>query len=177
MSNVATELLVLAQAGDPLALRRLLAQVQPDIRRYARRQCHRSSALEDVVQEALIVVYRKVGHVRSPAALAGWLLRIVHRLCMLPALMLMRGTEELTGSEQVRHFAAIPADDLRIDLARAIESLPPPYREVVLLRDFEELTIAEIAARLDLTVPASKSRLHRARGLLREYLLGPEVRP
>lgn len=174
--RVAPDLLVLAQAGDPLALQRLLVEVQPDIRRYARRQCHRASALEDVVQEALIVVYRKVGHVRNPAALAGWLFRVVTRLCMLPALMLMRGTEELAGGEQVRHFATIPADDLRIDLARAIESLPSMYREVVLLRDFEELTIAEIASRLDLSVPASKSRLHRARCLLREYLLAPEVR-
>lgn len=61
---------------------------------------------------------------------------------------------------------------MRIDLANALESLPAHYMEVVLLRDFEELTIAEIAERLGESPPAIKSRLHRARELVREYLLG-----
>jgi DNA-directed RNA polymerase specialized sigma24 family protein len=56
--------------------------------------------------------------------------------------------------------------------ANALESLPAHYLEVVLLRDFEELTIAEIAERLDEQPGALKSRLHRARELVREYLLG-----
>lgn len=171
--RVQADLLLSAQAGDPLALARLLRELQPDIRRYARRQCHRASVLEDVVQEALIVVYRKVGHVRSPAALGGWLITIVTRLCMLPALMLTRGIQELADPEEMKHFTSMPIDDLRIDLVRAIESLPASHREVVLLRDFEELTISEIAERLNLTREAAKSRLHRARCLLREYLVTP----
>jgi RNA polymerase sigma factor (sigma-70 family) len=48
--------------------------------------------------------------------------------------------------------------------------LPEHYREVLVLRDFEELTISELAARLTLTRAAVKSRLHRARELVREYL-------
>ena len=64
-------------------------------------------------------------------------------------------------------------NDLRIDLAAALESLPAHYLEVVLLRDFEELTIAEIAERLGEPSGAVKSRLHRARELVREYMLGP----
>lgn len=173
--QIPNDLLTLAQAGDQAALTRLLHELQPDIRRYARRQCHRASVLEDVVQEALIVVYRKVGHVRSPQALGGWLLTVVTRLCMLPALMLSRGIEELSDTDEARQFAAVPADDLRIDLVRAMESLPQAHREIVLLRDFEELTISEIAARLGITREAAKSRLHRARCLLREYLVPSEV--
>ena len=171
--RVQNDMLLSAQAGDPLALASLLRELQPDIRRYARRQCHRASVLEDVVQEALIVVYRKVGHVRSPAAIGGWLFTIVTRLCMLPALMLTRGIEELGDADEMSHFASLPLDELRIDLVRALESLPVGHREIVLLRDFEELTIAEIAVRLGLTREAAKSRLHRARGLLREYLVNP----
>jgi len=49
--------------------------------------------------------------------------------------------------------------------------LPPHYREVVLLRDVEEMTVDEIGAALALTREAVKARLHRARALLREYLL------
>ena len=66
-------------------------------------------------------------------------------------------------------------NDLRIDLTAALESLPAHYLEVVLLRDFEELTIAEIADRLGEQSGAIKSRLHRARELVREYMLGPEA--
>jgi DNA-directed RNA polymerase specialized sigma24 family protein len=62
-----------AQAGDPIALEQLLVQLRPDILRYARRQCHASSAIEDVVQEALLILYRRVGTVRSAAALGAWL--------------------------------------------------------------------------------------------------------
>jgi DNA-directed RNA polymerase specialized sigma24 family protein len=52
-----------------------------------------------------------------------------------------------------------------------LESLPEHYLPVILLRDFEELTIVEIAERLDENIPSVKSRLHRARTLVREYLI------
>jgi DNA-directed RNA polymerase specialized sigma24 family protein len=102
--RIAAEVLALAQQGDHDALTRLLTNVQPDVRRYARRQCHRASVLEDVVQEALIVVYRKVGQIGSPAALAGWLFTVMHRLCMLPVLMLTRGAEQWDTIEEGKHF-------------------------------------------------------------------------
>ena len=91
-----------AQAGDPVALDRMLRELQPDIRRYARRQCHRTTAIEDVVQEALIVLYRRLGNVRDPLAVAGWIFRVVTRLCMLPVLALIRGAEALTRATRGR---------------------------------------------------------------------------
>lgn len=170
MTPIEPQVFALAQAGDPQALEQLLRQLQPDIRRYARYQCHRSSAIEDVVQEALIVVYRRVGTVREPRALAGWVSRVVARLCLLPALGLMRLVDAFDDSEEAHRLATLPQDELRHDLARALESLPAIYREVILLRDMEQLTIGETAARLALTPEAVKSRLHRARTLVREYL-------
>jgi RNA polymerase sigma-70 factor (ECF subfamily) len=122
-----------AQAGDPVALEQVLRELQPDIRRYARRQCHRTSSIEDVVQEALIVLYRRMGSVRDPLAVAGWVFRVVTRLCMLPVLGLMRGTEELTDRHEAAHFAQMPQDELRIDLVRALESLPAIWDGVQLL--------------------------------------------
>jgi RNA polymerase sigma-70 factor (ECF subfamily) len=159
-----------AQAGDPVALEQVLRELQPDIRRYARRQCHRTSSIEDVVQEALIVLYRRLGSVRDPLAVAGWVFRVVTRLCMLPVLGVIRGAEELTDRHEAAHFAQVPQDELRIDLVRALESLPAIYREVILLRDMEQLTISEVADRLGITREACKSRIHRGRALMREYL-------
>ncbi|MBS0449539.1 MAG: sigma-70 family RNA polymerase sigma factor [Proteobacteria bacterium] len=161
-----------AQAGDPVALDRLLRELQPDIRRYARRQCHRSAATEDVVREALLVVYQRIGSVHDPLALAAWVFRMVTRLCMLPLLALMRGTEELTERHETAFFARLPTDELRLDLVRALESLPAMYRDVILLRDMEQLTISEVTERLGITREATKSRLLRARALVREFL-GP----
>lgn len=159
-----------AHAGDPVALEQVLRELQPDIRRYARRQCHRTSSIEDVVQEALIVLYRRMGSVRDPLAVAGWVFRVVTRLCMLPVLGLIRGAEELTDRHEAAHFAQVPQDELRIDLVRALESLPAIYREVILLRDMEQLTISEVADHLGITREACKSRIHRGRALMREYL-------
>jgi DNA-directed RNA polymerase specialized sigma24 family protein len=161
----------LAQAGDPQALDQLLRQIRPDIRRYARYQCARSSSVDDVVQEALIILYRRVGTIHSIYALGGWLATVVARLCMLPALLLLRGAEDLAQLDNSAHFATVPVDELRIDLVRALESLPLPYREIIVLRDMQELTMAEIADRLGISREAAKSRLHRARTLVREYLL------
>jgi RNA polymerase sigma-70 factor (ECF subfamily) len=170
--RVDATLFAAAQAGDPAALDRMLRELQPDIRRYARHQCHRTTAIEDVVQEALIVLYRRLGTVRDPLAIAGWIFRVVTRLCMLPVLALIRGAEELSERHEAEYFAQVPKDDLRIDVVRGLESLPDMYREVILLRDMEQLTIAEAADRLQVTREACKSRLHRGRALLREYLQG-----
>jgi RNA polymerase sigma factor (sigma-70 family) len=176
MIRVDAALFAAAQAGDPVALERMLRELQPDIRRYARHQCHRTTAIEDVVQEALIVLYRRLGTVRDPLAIAGWIFRVVTRLCMLPVLVMIRGAEELTERHEAQYFAQIPKDELRIDVARALESLPEMYREVILLRDMEQLTIGEAADRLRITREACKSRIHRGRALLREYLQGDESR-
>jgi RNA polymerase sigma factor (sigma-70 family) len=91
---------------------------------------------------------------------------------MLPALAWLRRTEDDVSAEEERAIAQRPSDDLRLDLARALESLPAIYREVILLRDMEQLTIGETAERLEITREATKSRLHRARELVREYLKG-----
>jgi RNA polymerase sigma-70 factor (ECF subfamily) len=68
-------------------------------------------------------------------------------------------------------LALLRPEDLRIDLSRAIQSLPDHYREVILLRDIEELSIDEIASVLSLTRESVKARIHRARMLIREYLI------
>jgi len=61
--------------------------------------------------------------------------------------------------------------ELRLDIAMAIQSLPDIYREVIVLRDFEELTVKEIAARLLLVPETVKTRIHRGRQMIREHLL------
>ena len=163
-------LILAAQTGDPAAIGRLLAVCQADARRYARKHCQVSD-VDDAVQESLMVISRKVGGLKAAAAFSSWLFTVIKRECLKLERMMFR-TEEL-DEDKAEHLLLCKSDnDLRIDLAAALESLPAHYLEVVLLRDFEELTIAEIAKRLGEQDGAVKSRLHRARELVREYMIG-----
>lgn len=161
-----------ARAGDHGAIVRLLAVCQPDLKRFARRTCATTEDAEDAVQIALWQLYREIGALRAVAALATWLFRVVERECF----RLFRGrgrVESLDDLGDAHLQAAAPRipQDLQIDLARAIERLAPPYREVLILRDVHELTAPEVAAQLTLSIEAVKSRLHRARAMVREQLL------
>lgn len=171
MLRVDQDLFAAAQAGDRTALERLLAKLQPDIQRYARLQCYASSSIEDVVQEALIILYRHVGAIRNPAALGAWLVKVVARLCALPVLMFMRSVEELKTVEESARFAYTPVDQLRLELASALAALPDNYRKILLLRDFEGHTIGEIGQRMQLSREAAKSLLRRARAAARTQLM------
>ncbi len=159
-----------ARMGDRDALESLLIAAQPDIRRYARISCHAADA-EDAVQETLWLLYRKVGTLRAVQSFAGWLFVVVRRECLRLARRALGREVTPEMLEDDARFAHRPPEELRLDLTRALQSLPEHYREVVLLRDIEEMTIDEIAATLDLTREAVKARLHRARKLIREYLL------
>ena len=159
-----------ARRGDAQAVLQLLTVTQPDLRRFARRACHNSEDAEEAVQVALWQLYRKIGALRTVATFATWLFRIVERECYrrFRAQPLMASLDELEAFEPVA--PAIPSD-LRIDMATAIAALPAPYREVLLLRDVEEWSAPEVAVHLGLSLEAVKSRLHRARGKVRERLL------
>jgi RNA polymerase sigma-70 factor (ECF subfamily) len=165
------DLLDAARAGDAGAIAALLAACQPDIRRYARRSC-RSDDVDDAVQDAMLILHRRIGTLRVVAAFPAWLFEIVRREC----LRLMRATARLVTLAPEEQASADPAlssrpeADIRIDVAAAIQSLPDHYRQVILMRDLEEMTIDEIAQALQVTRESAKARLHRARAMVREYL-------
>jgi RNA polymerase sigma factor (sigma-70 family) len=173
MTSVANQpgLILAAQTGDPAAITRLLAVCQADARRYARRHCH-ASDVDDAVQESLLVILKKVHGLKAAAAFSAWLFTVIKRECSKLQRMMFK-VEQLDDEVAGQQIARRSDDALRIDLARALESLPAHYLEVVLLRDFEELSIAELAKRLGEQPGAIKSRLHRARELVREYLVNP----
>lgn len=162
-------LIIAAQTGDAASIERLLAICQADVRRYARMHCH-ASDVDDAVQETLLKISRKVSGLKAAAAFSSWLFVVIKRECRRLERLMFR-YEPLPDELAEEAALSRPDASLRVSLARALESLPAHYLEVVLLRDFEELTISEIAQRLDEQPGAVKSRLHRARELVREYML------
>lgn len=157
-----------ARNGDRLALDRVLVHSRQNLRRYAEFHCVIND-VEDAVQETLMQVSRKLCDLRELECFASWLFRIVKRECN----RLKRSMRLVTGDaipECILPIVYPEPVEWRHDVSMALESLPAHYREVILLRDLEGLTIAEMADRLGLTREAVKSRLHRARMLAREYL-------
>jgi RNA polymerase sigma factor (sigma-70 family) len=158
-----------ARGGDADALVALIAVAQPDIRRYAARNC-RAADIDDAVQETLLLLYRRVGTLRAVSSFSAWLFAVARRAC-LRLLRRSAGTNEAVADDVELRLANLAPEDIRIDLSRAIQSLPEHYREVILLRDIEEMSIDEIADVLALTRESVKARIHRARLMIREYLV------
>ena len=157
-----------ARCGDEKALVSLISAAQPDVRRYAARNC-RAADIDDAVQETLVLLYRRVGTLRAVTSFSAWLFAVAKRAC-LRLMRMSAGMPDAADGIDAR-LAHLRPEDLRIDLSRAIQSLPDHYREVILLRDIEELSIDEIASVLGLTRESVKARIHRARMLIREYLI------
>ena len=158
-----------ARLGDPEAIASLLATAQPDIRRYARATCRSSADAEDAAQEALWILFRHVGTIRSLVAFSAWLFSVVRRECLRLARKAGLAPSIDDGEAEALLLSRSEAD-LRLDVAAAFEALPAHYRDVALMRDVKEMTIDEIAAALGASRQTVKARLHRARALMREYL-------
>lgn len=144
------------------------------------RICGNREDAEDVLIEALLKAYRSLDELREIAAFRPWLVRIASRVCwqlkrreaLLPLVQLSmledEGRQIAQGGDPVD--AQLAARQTKAILAQAVAGLPPAYREVYQLRDFEELSGEEVAGRLGISLPAMKSRLNRARALVREHL-------
>jgi RNA polymerase sigma factor (sigma-70 family) len=170
MIHAEPRLIEAACGGDATAVEELLAVCQPDLARFARRTCRTPEDAEDAVQIALWQLYRRIGALRTSAAFAAWLFKIVKRECY----RLLRARDKFQewdrSLDQVLRHDPIPVE-LRADLSAAIAALPPAYRTVLVLRDIDELTAPEVADQLRISIEAVKSRLHRARAMMREHLL------
>lgn len=177
-----------AQQGDSRAFDRLIHRYQGQIYRAMTRACANPDLAQDVLQEAMIRAFRALPQFRGDASFATWLFRIAKNLCVRkqqqmlahPTISLDQplGEEEDAESllrQMIDHTAQNPQqvvldEEIRQKVREAVDKLPPNLREILILRDMEDLSNQETAQRTGLTVAAVKARLHRARALLREHL-------
>ena len=181
------EAVLVAQAreGDDKAFGELVRRYEGKIFRLAQHVTQNREDAEDVLQETFMKAYEHLDQFKGDSKFYTWIVRIA----VNQALMKLRrrksdksvSLDETidTGEDTlVREIAAwdenpeqrFSRDELGGILDTAIESLEPPYRSVFVLRDIEELSTEETAEALNLSVPAVKSRLLRARLQLREKL-------
>ncbi|MFD9885582.1 RNA polymerase sigma factor [Streptomyces alboflavus] len=172
------QLIAAAQDGDVEATAALVEGSHPHVQRFAYALCATPQDAEDAAQEALIVLYRKIGMLRASGALASWMFRIVRNECLRRARLTLRSHGPVPDT-------AVPSfeDDVlrRLEASRvaaAIAALPADQRRVLILRDVQGHSGRMVAGALGLSTAAMKSRLHRARATVRQALQGdPEPLP
>jgi RNA polymerase sigma-70 factor, ECF subfamily len=189
--NQDRQLIARLHAGDDTAVQELAERYTPRIYQLALRHMKNREDAEEVTQDVLMKVYRKVGSFRGDSALSSWIYRITFNTAMsrLRNGRLARAADKerervessVTADEQVRtprepaDWSNMPDEELlraqlRQAVAVAIADLPEIYRAPVLLRDIQGLSTEEASSRLHLKDQTLKSRLHRGRLMLRERL-------
>jgi len=164
------KLIIDAQRGDVDALTALVSGSHPTVRRFARSLCATPEDAEDAAQEALIILYRKIGMLRATGALASWMFRIVRNECLRRARTMLRdqpptlATATLSTEDEVLQRLEAAA------VAEAIADLPADQRSVLIMRDVQGYSGRMVADALGLSTAAMKSRLHRARTAVRQSL-------
>lgn len=161
-----------AQAGDRESITAVVHGAHSHVRRFAEHLCASPQDAEDAAQEALIILYRKIGSLRATGALASWMFRIVRNECLRRARLLLDRYDE-AGAGLVTSAEEEVIRRLEADLvAQAIRELPDVQRRVLILRDVLGYPGRMVAERLGLSNAAMKSQLHRARSRLRHSLNG-----
>jgi RNA polymerase sigma-70 factor, ECF subfamily len=186
------QLIARLQAGDDTAVQDLADRYRSRIYQLALRHMKNREDAEEVVQDVLMKVYRKVGAFRGDAALSSWIYRITFNTAMsrLRTSRLARAADqereralaadriahpEVRSPRQPADWSRMPDESLlrlqlREAVTAAIEDLPEIYREPVVLRDIQGLSTEEASSRLRVKDQTLKSRLHRGRLMLRERL-------
>jgi RNA polymerase sigma-70 factor (ECF subfamily) len=174
-----------AKSGDVSAFEELVRRYDRNVFRIAQHITQNREDAEDVVQDAFLKAYSNLAQFQGQSKFYTWLVRIA----VNEALMKLRRrrpertvsldeevkTEEDSVPREVADWSPNPEQqynqaELREILSKTIQGLPPGFRTVFVLRDVEGLSTEETADALDLSIPAVKSRLLRARLQLRERL-------
>jgi RNA polymerase sigma-70 factor (ECF subfamily) len=186
------QLIARLQSGDDAAVHELAERFSPRIYQLALRHMKNREDAEEVTQDVLMKVYRKIGAFRGDSALSSWIYRITFNTAMsrLRTTRAARAADverermfaaDDSGEERVRtprqpaDWSSMPDEELlraqlRAAVQMAIAELPEIYRAPVVLRDIQGLTTEEASSRLRVKDQTLKSRLHRGRLMLREKL-------
>jgi RNA polymerase sigma-70 factor (ECF subfamily) len=177
-----------AATGDLDAMERLLIQAQEVAYRFSLFVCGHPQDAEDVMQVALLKTYRYVGGITEPQAFRTWLYTTVRNACLMkrrrrvgePSYLISveQGipSDEGTSAPVDVVDDARPVDQRMIDASsdvrvrKALQKLPPSSRAIVVMREMEGLSTREVATIIGISEANVKTRLHRARVLLRRHL-------
>ncbi|MBT8380141.1 MAG: RNA polymerase sigma factor [Ignavibacteria bacterium] len=176
------ELIEKAKKGDKKALSEIVKRYEQTIYNFSFKICRDKNKAEQIMQETFYSMVKSLHQFDHNSKLSTWLYRIVSNHCLMMARKLKSRTfvsfddddnlfeEKFTADWSSLPYSNTENEELKSILDDAIQKLAPEYRMVFLLRDVEGLSTEEAAQVTNLSVPALKSRLHRARAFLRKEL-------
>lgn len=179
------ELVETAARGDRAAFHALVDRHGTELHRLARSLCRTRQDAEDIVQETFIGAFRGLARFDGRASVRTWLSRILVRQAAKAwhrskkrwgTLPLQDPEAQMSGWRKADgrggSLSAVDSVDRRIDLRAVLDTLGDDHRQVILLREMQGLSYAEMAETLGVPQGTIESRLHRARNELREKLAG-----
>lgn len=161
-----------ATENPPMEIRELVVQYHADVYRYAYRLAGGVADAEDLTQQTFLIAQQRLAQLREPSKAIGWLFAIT-RSCFLKSHRRTRPVAAGAIELDVDSIPEIGSDD-EIDrerLQQGINHLPDSFKIVLLMFYFEQLSYKDIAERLDVSIGTVMSRLSRAKGRLRGFLL------
>jgi RNA polymerase sigma-70 factor (ECF subfamily) len=175
------QLIERAKHGDAEAFELLYDKHKRRVYSLCLRMTANTAEAEDLAQEAFLQLYRKIGTFRGESAFSTWLHRLAVNVVLmhlrkksLPLVSLEESTQGVDDESPKKDFGAedvaLAGSIDRMQLQRAVDSLPPGYRTIFVLHDVEGFEHNEIARIAGCSVGNSKSQLHKARMKLRDLL-------
>ncbi|MFF2886089.1 MULTISPECIES: RNA polymerase sigma factor SigW [unclassified Paenibacillus] len=184
MNVLENRLARLALKGDQQAFAELVDLYQDKLYHMAYRMLNNRQEAEDVVQDTFLRVYKNLERFDETLKFSTWIYRIATNLCIdrlrkrKPTYSLDAESQEYDGLDG---YSMIPSDnrtpeselilsDTQRIIHQAMESLPPKYKSVMMLRYIQDLSLQEVGDILDMPVTTIKTRVHRGREFLRKKL-------
>ena len=176
-----SELILAVQQGDQAAFEELVHCYEKKVYSLCYRMLGNDKDAEEAAQDTFLAVWRGVGEFRRESAFSTWLYRLASNACIdllrRSKRTAMNGVS-LDGDEaalSVRDNAATPQEvveqkEMRTLIEEGLAALPEDYRRVLILRELQQMSYAEIAQAAELELGTVRSRISRARQLLRNYL-------
>ena len=171
-----------AKKGNKKALAEIVKKYEQTIYNFSFKICRDPEKAENIMQETFYSMVRSLNQFDGNSKLSTWLYRIVTNHCLMQArkekkrsYVSLENDEDLYSERHIADWNTLPYKstenhELRAILDIAIKKLSPEYRIIFLLRDVEGLSTEETAEAANISIPAVKSRLHRARAFLRKEI-------
>lgn len=171
MERTDSELLAALSSGDRRAFEDIYHRHKRRLYSYCLRMLNSSDAAQDVVHHVFVTLLEQHRSIRQPEKLCGWLLTIASHRCH--RVLAERARYVSTDSDNIESHLVEDTAGERVSprlLSRALEELSPEMREMIILREYEDMSYKEIAEVLQVNESTVKFRLHTARKKLCELV-------
>jgi RNA polymerase sigma-70 factor (ECF subfamily) len=159
-------------AEEGVRLGALYARFHHRLRRFVLHRISNESDAEDLVQEVFLRIHARIGTLKDSARIESWIFQIARNL-LIDHHRSRKKTEPIHPDNEPpdRHSVPTASERLAPAIREFVNRLPEPYREALTLTEFDGVPQKELARRLGLSISGAKSRVQRARAMVKDMLM------